>query len=267
MLRRAHLSVQQLESRDIPAQFGIPWDNGTAITVSFAPDGTSVDRSASNLHELMAQSGLAPAVWQNEILRAFQAWASQADLNIGVVRDSGASLGTAGKPQADPRFGDIRIFAAPLARSVLAITIPPGDLSGTRTGDIILNSNYNFGAGSGRDLYTVFLQEAGHSLGIGNSGELSSAMYEFYQGTRSGLSSADVAQVRSLYGARPANTWEPDGGNNTAATATNLLGNGTLVTYGDTAIRRTPATPTDTYSLLLRVEPRPSHCEPTARAC
>ena len=62
--------------------------------------------------------------------------------------------------------------------------MPPGDVAGTRTGDIILNSNYNFGVGpvSPRDLYTVFLQEAGHALGVGNSPNPASAMYEFYQG-------------------------------------------------------------------------------------
>ena len=185
-MRRTHLSVEPLEGREVPAQFGIPWANGTSLTVSFAPDGADVDGRANELAALMARSGLAPAVWQREILEAFQAWARQADLNFGVVSDDGSPLGAAGNMQADPRFGDIRIFAAPLSGGVLAITTPPGDLAGTRTGDIILNSNYNFGVGAGaqRDLYTVFLQEAGHALGVGNSPSTSSAMYEFYQGVR-----------------------------------------------------------------------------------
>ena len=69
--------------------------------------------------------------------------------NVGVVADDGSALGAGGNPQADARFGDIRIFAVPLSSNVLAITTPPGDLAGARTGDIILNSNYNFGTGSG----------------------------------------------------------------------------------------------------------------------
>jgi hypothetical protein len=234
MKNRARLSVQSLEAREVPAQFGIPWANGTALTVSFAPDGASVDGDANHLAALMARSGLSPQAWQSEILRAFQAWAAYADLNIGVVSDAGAALGVSGMEQADPRFGDIRIFAAPLDGNVVAITTPPGDLGGTRTGDIILNSNFTFGAG-GYDLYTVLLQEAGHALGVGNSPDLTSAMYEFYQGPRGGLSADDVARAQALYGVGPTNQWEPAGGNDSTAAATGLTGSGTLVGYGDLA--------------------------------
>jgi hypothetical protein len=234
-MKRARLAVEALEAREVPAQFGIPWANGTALTVSFAPDGTSVDGSRSEMFALMARSGLTPAQWQAEILRAFQAWAAQADLNVGVVSDNGAALGTSGREQADSRFGDIRIFAAPLSGSVLAITTPPGDLGGTRTGDIILNSNYNFGPGTGRDLYTVFLQEAGHSFGVGNSADPGSVMFEFYQGARTGLNAEDMSRISALYGARPASNWEPATGNDSTTTASALLGTGTRLTYGDLA--------------------------------
>jgi hypothetical protein len=196
-----------------------------------------VDGTPSELSALMARSGLSATVWQREILRAFQAWTAQADLNIGRVGDNGAALGTAGFEQGDSRFGDIRIFAVPMAMSVLAITTPPGDLAGTRTGDIILNSNYNFGVGaaSQRDLYTVFLQEAGHAFGVGNSPSTASVMYEFYQGPRAGLNAEDVARVRDLYDARPTGTWEPASGNNTGATATAFVGTNSHLTYGDMA--------------------------------
>ena len=236
-MRRTRLTVDGLERRDVPATFGIPWANGTALTVSFAPDGADVDGSANQLQALMSRSGLSAAVWQKEVLRAVQAWAAPADLNVGVVADDGSALGAAGRPQADGRFGDIRVFAAPLSSSVLAITTPPGDLAGTRTGDIILNSNYNFGVGVGaqRDIYTVFLQEFGHSLGVGNSPNTSSAMYEFYQGVRTGLSAEDVGRVQGLYGSRPTRTWEPATGNNTASVATRLGETDVRVTYGDIA--------------------------------
>jgi hypothetical protein len=227
--------VEPLEGRDVPAQFGIPWANGTALTVSFAPDGADVDGSPNQLAALMARSGLSATVWQREILRAFEAWAAQADLNIGLVGDDGSPLGAAGLEQADARFGDVRIFAVPLSSSVLAITTPPGDLAGTRTGDIILNSNYNFGVGSGsqRDLYTVFLQEAGHALGVADSPNTSSVMYEFYQGVRTGLSAEDVGKIQNLYGARPAQTWEPAAGNDSYAAATPLAGTDARLTVGD----------------------------------
>src|SRR5262245_5375211 len=236
-MKRARLSVEALEDREVPAQFGIPWANGTALTVSFAPDGASVDGSQSELFTLMADSSLTPSQWQGEILRAFQAWAAVADVNVGVVSDNGSALGVSGKEQADPRFGDIRIFAAPLDSNVLAITTPPGDLGGTRTGDIILNSNYNLGVGDGafRDLFTVFLQEAGHAFGVGNSADTGSAMYEFYQGVRTGLNAEDVSRIRSLYGIRPTTNWEPTTGNDATASASALLGAGTKLTYGDFA--------------------------------
>jgi Matrixin len=236
-MKRAQLSVEALEAREVPAQFGIPWANGTALSVSFAPDGATVDGSQSELFTLMAESGLTPAQWQAEILRAFQAWAALADLNVGVVSDNGAALGVSGKEQADTRFGDIRIFAAPLDSNVLAITTPPGDLGGTRTGDIILNSNYNFGVGAGafRDLFTVFLQESGHAFGVGNSADTGSAMYEFYRGVRTGLNAEDVSRIQSLYGARPATNWEPATGNDSTASASALPGTGTNLTYGDLA--------------------------------
>ena len=236
-MRPMRLLVEGLERRDVPATFGIPWANPTALTVSFAPDGADVDGSANQVQALMARSGLSTAVWQKEVLRAFQAWTSRADLNVGVVADDGSALGAAGYPQADSRFGDIRIFAVPLSSGVLAITTPPGDLAGTRTGDIILNSNYNFGVGAGaqRDIDTVFLQEAGHALGIGDSTNTSSVMYEFYQGTRAGLSAEDVGKIQRLYGARPATTWEPTTGNNGPSAATGLAGTDNRVTFGDIA--------------------------------
>ena len=84
-------------------------------------------------------------------------------------------------------------------------------------------------------MYTVFLQEAGHALGIGNSPNTSSAMYEFYQGTRTGLSAEDVGRIQDLYGARPTRTWEPAGGNNTASAATPWPGPTYRVTFGDVA--------------------------------
>jgi len=246
---RIHLSLNPLEPRDVPATFGIPWPGGTAITVSFVPDGADVDGSANELDALMVRCGLPPAVWQNEISRAFQAWASQANLNIGLVPDDGSSLGVPGYEQADSRFGDIRIFAVPLSSSVLAITTPPGDVAGTRTGDIILNSNYNFGVGtwSPRDLYTVVLQEAGHALGVGNSPNQASAMFEFYQGPRLGLSTEDVSRIQDLYGTRPAQTWEPETGNNSSSAATPLAGIDDRLTYGDVA----SASDQDWYSFTI----------------
>ena len=38
----AKLRVEPLEGREVPAAFGLPWGNAGHLTLSFAPDGTSV---------------------------------------------------------------------------------------------------------------------------------------------------------------------------------------------------------------------------------
>src|SRR5205814_1671531 len=132
-------------------------------------------------------------------------WAANANVNVDVVADSGDPLGTAGQPQGDARFGDIRVAARPLSGNVLAITTPSGPLGGTRAGDIVINSTKAFtlgGAGGTFDLYSAMLQETGHALGVSNSTDTNSPMYEQYQGVRTGLTSGDIANIQTLYGAR-----------------------------------------------------------------
>src|SRR5437868_317045 len=65
------------------AIFGTPWLDGTRLSLSFAADGTSVDNQASALFSTLG--ALPTSVWQTEILRAFQTWAANANINIGVV--------------------------------------------------------------------------------------------------------------------------------------------------------------------------------------
>lgn len=251
-MRRTRLQFECLELRDVPVTFGIPWASPATVTLSFVPDGANVDGSSSQLFATMDRSGLSVSIWQNEILKAVQAWASQANVNVGVVSDDGLAIGAAGYEQADSRFGDIRIFAAPLATNLYSVAVPTGDLGGTRTGDIILNSNYNFGVGAGanRDLYTVMLQEVGHAFGMTNNPSTSSAMYEYYQGVRSGPSSTDIANFQGIYGARPTRTLEPESGNDDSSTATPLAGIGSRMTYGDIA----SAGDTDWYTLTAAAD-------------
>jgi len=219
MARPTSFALEQLETRLVPAIFGVPWSDARHLTISFVPDGTSVDGVGSNLFASMPGNTQA---WQAEILRAVETWAQYANIDVNVVADSGDPLGTPGATQGDPRFGDIRISAKPLSDNVLAITMPPGYLGGTRVGDIIINSANQFklgGDNAKEDLYSVLLQEIGHALGIGNSGDPNSPMYEVYGGVRTGLTAGDVASLQGLYGARGADAFEGKGGNDTFATA------------------------------------------------
>ena len=152
--------LEKLEDRCTPAVFGSPWEDPSHVTVSFAPDGAKLlpaffdnftmplnGRSSKLFAGMNAQ--MSQAVWQGEILRALQAWATETGTLLSVVGDGGDNLGIDGTMQGDSRFGDIRIFGADLSTDAIAITVPPSAGVGTSSGDIIFNTRYNFGAGAG----------------------------------------------------------------------------------------------------------------------
>lgn len=232
MRRSALLHTEQLEARENPATFGTPWPDGQHLTFSFAPDNTAIGGQASDLGSLLSRLG--PDA-QLQVLRAFQTWAVEAGLNLGLVNDTGAAFGTGGAVQGDPRFGDIRIGGIPLAPDVLAVTAPY-QLYDNYSGDVVVNTAAPYGSGPGTDdLFTVLLQEAGHAFGVGNSPDPTSVMYEDYQGVRTGLSAGDVASIRSLYGPRTPDQYEGAAGNDMLATASWYTGTATadLTTTGD----------------------------------
>src|SRR5919201_308022 len=168
MAKSRPLVLERLEDRCTPSTSGITWPDGQHLTLSFVPDGTRVAGYQSSLFRTL--DAVAPtATWQREILRAFQTWAANANLNVGVVADGGQSLGT----------------------------------GGAGSGDVIVNASYLFGIGGGAgryDLYTAMLNEAGNVFGVLDSKtDTASGVYYQYIGPKAGIDTADAADIRALY--------------------------------------------------------------------
>src|SRR3954462_10996406 len=99
---RGRLAIESLEDRCTPA-VGVPWFDGTSLSLSFVPDGTDISGTPSNLNALLGTAGTT-AQWKREILRAYQTWAVGANVNVGLAADGGQPMGVAGAPQEDIRF-------------------------------------------------------------------------------------------------------------------------------------------------------------------
>ncbi len=211
--KTTRLAIEPLEDRNLlTAYYGLAWPDPGHLTVSFVPDGTSVDGQQSNLFQTLNSTG-STAVWQTAILQAIQTWAASGDISVGLVADGGQPIQTPGLIQGDSRFGDIRIAAEPMGvTGPVAITAPYDPLAGTRSGDLVLNSSLLYSIGgtpTTYDVFTVALHEAGHIFNLPDeTTDSTSVMYLEYQGPETALSSGDIASLQSIYGAPVADNYQ-----------------------------------------------------------
>lgn len=216
--RQRPLVCECLESRRLLASFGTPWPEPRALTVSFPSDQAKIGAYDNQIRETF-DSVADRREWQTAALRAFQTWAVEANLNIGLTTDRGDHLGAVGLSQGDPRFGDFRIGAFP-QQGVLANALPYQTIAGTWAGDLLLNTQVNYFLDDGEEdesevevpqtnekgpaieLFSVLLHEAGNALGLEDNDLPGAVLNGNYSGPNSTLKPSDVAALQELYGSR-----------------------------------------------------------------
>lgn len=237
--RFRRLAYEPLENRLAMNGDSTNWLNAQSLTLSFAPDGTSVSGLPSALEQTMADASL--PLWRETIVRAFQTWAQQASINIGIVADGGQPLGIRGVSHEDERFGDIRIAGIPLSPDTSGEAIHESrTIVGTWAGDVVFNTSIPWT--SEADLFSVALHEAGHVLGLEHSADPLSPMFKHGVSQTTGPTADDIASLQAIYGSRRADIYEGAQGNETINRATRIRhaepvdgfdGRTPLIVYGD----------------------------------
>ncbi len=217
MLSQPLLAAERLEDRSLPATFGVAWPDARNLHVSFPTDNTDIGAYANSLRTVLDQVADRKE-WQEAALRAFQTWAVQTNLNIGLVPDRGDAFGAVGLSTSDPRFGEFRIGAFPQP-GALASALPFQQGSGTWSGDVLLNTQANWfladwtstspisvppanEQGPSVELFTVLLHEAGNALGVADNQTRGTVMYTNYERPKGKLTPSDINQIRRIYGTR-----------------------------------------------------------------
>ena len=136
---------------------------------------------------------------ESEMVRALEEWAKHGNLKFSPA-GAAPDRRTITVLFARGAHGDGLSFDGP--GKVLAHTYYPAPPNPEPlAGDMHLDADENWQVGSGIDLFTVALHEAGHALGLGHSDRPGSVMYPYYR-QAGGLTADDIAGIRALYGTR-----------------------------------------------------------------
>ncbi len=142
---------------------------------------------------------------RSEIERAFAEWARYSNLTFSPALQASAAR------SIDILFvsgahGDAYPF---VGTTVLAHTFYPAPPNSEPVaGDMHFNNAEAWKVGSGIDLFSVALHEAGHALGLGHSDNPEAVMYPYYK-LATGLTSDDIAAIQALYSSPSSKTVAP----------------------------------------------------------
>jgi len=136
------------------------------------------------------------SVVEAEVIRAMAEWSKVARVQFSPAASATAPRTIAIK-FATRDHGDGFPFDGP--NGVLAHTFYPANPEPS-AGDLHMDADEGWYAGTNIDVYTVALHELGHALGLGHSDQPGSIMYPYYRFPAQ-IGIDDIAGIQSIYGA------------------------------------------------------------------